>query len=176
MRGGGESGLDSRLTQSQIKDIVNTPKGSRPDPSSYLSQEYIDAHLAQFDDGVSVIQTEWAYSRYSETNGFVGVPDDNSLFVMPKNYCDDVIARANGNISIIEKELGFPDGYFSDGGGLIRIDAPNTPELNIRIPSGNETGANKLWIPGGKTSGGVPEAITNTIPLKDTTITRIDVE
>ena len=171
-----ESGLDSGLTQSKIEDIINTPKGSRPDPSSYLSQEYIDAHLAQFDDGVSVIQTEWAYSRYSETNGFVGVPDDNSLFVMPKNYCDDVIARANGNISIIEKKLGFPEGYFSDGGGLIRIDALNTSELNIRIPSGNETGANKLWIPGGKTSGGVPEAITNTIPLKDTTITRINVD
>ena len=143
-----ESGLDSGLTQSKIEDIINTPKGSRPDPSSYLSKEYIDAHLAQFDDGVSVIQTEWAYSRYSETNGFVGVPDDNSLFVMPKNYCDDVIAR----------------------------DALNTFELNIRIPSGNETGANKLWILGGKTSGGVPEAITNTIPLKDTTITRIDVD
>lgn len=28
----------------------------------------------------------------------------------------------------------------------------------------------------GKTSGGVPEAITNTIPLKDTIITRIDVD
>ena len=141
-----------------------------------MSQKYIDAYLAQFDDGVSVIQTEWAYNQYSKTNGFVGVPDDNSLFVMPKNYCDDVIARANGNISIIEKKLGFPEGYFRDGGGLIRIDAPNTPELNIRIPSGNEAGANKLWIPGGKTSGGVPEAITNTIPLKDTTITRIDVD
>ena len=80
-----ESGLDSGLTQSQIEKIVNTPKGSRPDPSSYLSQEYIEAHLAQFDDGVSVIQTEWAYKRYSEINGFVGVPDDNSVFVMPKN-------------------------------------------------------------------------------------------
>ena len=31
--------------------------------------------MAQFDDGLSVIQTEWAYSRYSETNGFVGVPE-----------------------------------------------------------------------------------------------------
>ena len=173
--GVGKSGLDSGLTQSKIDNIINTPKGSRPDPSSYLSQEYIDAHLAQFDGGVSVIQTEWAYRRYSEPNGFVGVPDDNSLFVMPKKYCNSVITRANGNISIIEKELGFPEGYFRDGGGLIRIDAPNTPELNIRIPSGNETGANKLWIPGGKTSGGVPEAITNTIPLKDTTITRLDV-
>ena len=171
-----KGGSDSGLTQLKIEDIINTPKGNRPDPSSYLSQKYIDAHLAQFDDGVSVIQTEWAYNQYSKTNGFVGVPDDNSLFVMPRNYCDGVIARANGNISIIEKKLGFLEGYFRDGGGLIRIDAPNTPELNIRIPSGNEAGANKLWIPGGKTSGGVPEAITNTIPLKDTTITRIDVD
>ena len=45
--------------------------------------------------------------------------------------------------------------------------------MNIRIPSGNETGANKLWVPGGYTSGGVPEAITNTIPLKNAKITRI---
>lgn len=63
---------------------------------------------------------------------------------MPKKYCDDIISRANGNISIIEKELGFPEGYFSDGGGLIRIDVPNTSELNIHIPSGNEIGANKI--------------------------------
>ncbi|WP_051685505.1 pre-toxin TG domain-containing protein [Clostridium sp. KNHs205] len=171
-----KGGLKSGLTQSQIDDIVNIPKGSRPEPSTYLNQDYIDTHLAQFDDGVSVIQTDWAYSRYSETNGFVGVPDDNTLFVMPKNYCDDVITRANGNISIIEKELGFPNGYFSDGGGLIRIDTDNVSGLNIRIPSGNETGANKLWIPGGNTSGGVPEAITDTIPLKDTTVTRIEVK
>lgn len=34
-----------------------------------------------------------------------------------------------------KKSWGFPEGYFSDGGGLIRIDAPNTSELNIRIPS-----------------------------------------
>ena len=166
----------SGLPQSKINEIVNTPKGSRPNPSSYLSKEYIDNHLARFDDGVSVIQTEWAYNRYSETNGFVGVPDDNSLFVMPKDYCDGVIARANGDISVIEHELGFPKGYFRDGGGLVRIDAPNTSDLNIRVPSGNETGANKLWIPGGKTSGGVPEAITNTIPLDNTTITRIEVD
>ena len=176
MNGGAyQGGLNLGLTQSKIDEILNIPKGSRPDPSTYLSQEFIDAHLSQFDDGVSVIQTEWAYSRYSETNGFVGVPDDNTLFVIPKKYCDDVIARANGDISIIERELGYPEEYFSDGGGLVRIDAANTSDLNLRIPSGNETGANQLWIPGGETSGGVPEAITNTISLNDTTITRIEV-
>lgn len=90
-----ESGIDSGLTQAQIDEIVNTLKDSRPNPCSYLNQEYIDIHLAQFDDGVSVIQTNWTYSRYAETNGFVGVPDDNRLFVIPKNYCDEVIAKSN---------------------------------------------------------------------------------
>jgi len=30
---------------------------------------------------------------------------------------------------------------------------------NIRIPSGNEAGANNQWVPGGYTNGGVPEAV-----------------
>ena len=164
------------LSSEKIKEIVNTPKGSRPDPTTYLSKEYIDAHLAQFDDGISVIQTEWAYGRYTEINGFVGVPDDNTLFVMPKDYCDGVIGRANGNMSIIEMELGFPEGYFKNGGGLVRIDVDDISGLNIRIPSGNEMTANELWIPGGYTSGGVPEAITDIIPIAKTSITRINVD
>lgn len=94
---------------------------------------------------------------------------------MPKNYCDSVISKANGDISIIEKELGFPEGYFRDGGGLIRIDVNDVNGLNIRMPSGNEAGANSLWIPGVKTSGGVPEAITDIIPLERTNISRINV-
>ena len=164
------------LTQEQISNIVNTPKGNRPNPSDYLSQEYINAHLDQFKDGISVVQSEWAYSRYSTTNNFVGVPDDNTLFVMPKSLCDDVISNANGNISIIERELGFPEGYFSDQGGLVRIDIDDISGLNIRMPSGNETGANELWLPGGYTSGGVPEAITDIIPLSRTKITKISVD
>ena len=167
---------NSGLDKIKVDEIVSIPKGSRPDPSTYLSKAFIDTHLSQFDDGLSVIQTEWAYGRYSEMNGFVGVPDDNTLFVMPKKYCDEVVAKANGDISIIEKELGFPIGYFSDGGGLVRIDVDDVTSLNLRLPSGNETGANSLWIPGGYTSGNVPEAITDIIPLDKTTISRVNVE
>ncbi len=165
-----ENGLDINVEN----DILLTNKGLRPDPSTYLSDKYIKEHLAQFDDGVSVIQTEWAFSRYSETNGFVGVPDDNTLFVMPKEFCDEVLKKANGNLSIIESELGFPKDYFKKGGGLVRIDIEDTIGLDVRIPSGNETGANDLWIPGGYTSGGVPEAVTNTIPLDNTQITKLN--
>ena len=64
--------------------------------------------------------------------------------------------------------------YLKKGGGLVRIDIEDTIGLDVRIPSGNETGANDLWIPGGYTSGGVPEAVTNTIPLDNTQITKLN--
>ncbi len=160
---GVEGGLNSGLTKSKIEDIVNTPKGSRPDLSSYLSQEYIDVHLAQFDDGVSIIMTKEQYINYVKGNSSIGIPVDGTQFVLPKNYCDDIASKAAGDIGYYEKALGFDAGHFSDGGGLVRIDIKNLEGLNLRIPSGNEAGANSHWIPGGKTDGGVLEAITDLI-------------
>lgn len=58
---------------------------------------------------------------------------------------------------------------------IVRIDVDDVTGLNLRLPSGNETGANSLWIPGGYTSGNVPEAVTDIIPLDKTTISRINV-
>ncbi len=161
---GVEGGLNSGLTKSKIEDIVNTHKGNRPDPSSYLSQEYIDVHLAQFDDGVSIIMTKEQYINYVKGNSSIGIPVDGTQFILPKNYCDDIAGKAAGDIDYYEKALGFDAGHFSDGGGSVRIDIKNLEGLNLRIPSGNEAGANRHWIPGGKTDGGVPEAITDLIP------------
>ena len=103
-------------------------------------------------------------------------PDDNTLFVMPTKYADKVIKNSNGNINYIEEKLGFPKGYFKYGGGLVRIDIEDLSDLDLRLPSGNETGANSLWIPGGETSGGVPEAILNTVPLDKTRVSRIGIK
>ena len=156
--------------------ILKIPKGSRPNPKTYVNSEYLTKHFAEFEDGATVIQTEWAYTNYSEANGFVGVPDDNTLFAMPTKYADKVIQNSNGNINYIEEKLGFPKGYFKYGGGLVRIDIEDLSDLDLRLPSGNETGANSLWIPGGETSGGVPEAILNTVPLDKTRVSRIGIE
>ena len=156
--------------------ILKIPKGSRPNPKTYVNSEYLTKHFAEFDEGATVIQTEWAYTNYSEANGFVGVPDDNTLFVMPTKYADKVIKNSNGNINYIEEKLGFPKGYFKYGGGLVRIDVEDLSDLDLRLPSGNETGANSMWIPGGETSGGVPEAILNTVPLDKTRVSRIGIK
>ena len=75
----------------------------------------------------------------------------------------------------IEKSLGFEPGHFSDHGGLVRIDISDLSDLNLRVPSGNEMGANEFWIPGGYTKGGIPEAIVDQIPITDVTINNIDV-
>lgn len=79
--------------------------------------------------------------------------------------------KANGDISYIEKALGFSEGHFSEGAW--RIDIDNISELNLRLPNGNEYGANSYWIPGGYTSGGIPEAISDTIPLSEANVQKL---
>ena len=47
---------------------------------------------------------------------------------------------------------------------MCRVDVQNPNELDLRIPSGNEEGANKFFTPGGFTSDGQAEAVINPIP------------
>lgn len=81
------------------------------------------------------------------------------MFVTSKEYLDSIEIGAKGNLSIYEKKLGFEEGYFQDGGGLVRIDIKKPSGFNIRIPSGKEAGANEVFVPRGYTSGNSPEAI-----------------
>ncbi len=115
--------------------------------------------------------TKEQYITYVKGNTNIGIPSDGTQFVMPKNLCDEIAMKANGDISVYEKSLGFDIGHFSDGGGLVRIDIDDLEGLNLRMPSGNEVGANNHWIPGGKTDGGIPEAVTDLIPNTPDNIT-----
>ena len=139
--------------------VLDIPKGSRPKPSTYLDQKYIDEHLAKFDDGASYLAPKDALDRFGRNP--VGRPDGQ--FVMSKNEMDDLFDKADGDLSIIEKELGIPSGLWKDK-ELVRIDIPNPKESNIRIPDGNEGGANELWLPGGKLPNGYSEAVLDAIP------------
>ena len=48
---------------------------------------------------------------------------------------------------------------------MLRIDIPYDEKLNLRIPSGNEAGANSQWIPGGKLPAGGREAVIDASTL-----------
>ena len=141
------------VDEKKISEILSTPKGSRPDPTTYLSKEYIDSHLSHFQDGVTKIKSKAPV----DTEG-VGL----GTFVMPKSVADDVIAQAGGDVSKLEELLGLNPGDL--GTNPVRVDIPN-PQ-NIRIPSGNETGAwPGYWTPGGYTKpGGVMEAVIDPVP------------
>lgn len=63
-----------------------------------------------------------------------------------------------GNPREFEKALGLPKDYFSNH-QIVRVDIPNVEKFNLRVPSGNEAGANEFWIPGGKLPQGNIEAV-----------------
>ena len=94
-------------------------------------------------------------------------------FIAPAGEIDDLLAAANGNISVIEDALGIPSGAWQ-GKQLSRIDISSTSSHNRRLPSGNEAGANENWIPGGVTSGGKSEAVVDQIPIGSYTETVIN--
>lgn len=57
------------------------------------------------------------------------------------------------------------------GDKLIRADIKINTRSKLRMPSGNEIGADRLlWIPGGMTLGGFSEAIIEPIKVKNANI------
>lgn len=134
-------------------DILAIPKGARPAPGEYLSPSYISEHLAKFEDGASRFMPKTTLEKYGPAQV------DGTSFVMPKTEADLIEAAANrGDIKYVEDALGLERGSLSKE-DLSRVDFPSPDELNLRVPSGNEAGANKLWIPGGKLPNGASEAV-----------------
>jgi hypothetical protein len=127
-------------------------KGDRPDPSEYLSPEFIQHHLEKFDDGAARFMPLNNFDKY----GLGQV--DGTTFVMPKHEADSLSQLFVTDRSALARALGLPEGFF-ERGKLVRIDIPDPDEVGLRIPSGNEAGANEHWIPGGFLPDGSSEAV-----------------
>jgi uncharacterized Zn-binding protein involved in type VI secretion len=134
------------------QEILALPKGKRPDPSTYLTRPYVDRHLAKFENGASRFMTKSNLEKYG-----IGQRDGTS-FVMPKSEADALMASTKGNPRAMEAALGLPDGFLKTN-ELVRVDISSPRDSGLRIPSGNEAGANDLWIPGGKLPTGASEAV-----------------
>ena len=88
---------------------------------------------------------------------------------MSKEHADVIQDVAQGDNRLYETLLGFDEGYLGDK-PLYRLDV--TPEVvsekGISIPSGNESGANEWWRPGGRTyPGDMPEGVMKDISIKE---------
>ena len=142
------------------KGILMIPKGKRPAPETYLKRRYIRRHLKNFKAGASCIVSKELLERHHGDS--IGKAD-NSQFIMMKSEMDSVLMRSHGDLSRIEHELGIPAGAWRHR-VLVRIDIPKPKKLKLRMPSGNEIGANVLWLPGGLLPTGYKEAVIDRIP------------
>ena len=142
-----------------LENVIKAPKGQRPAPSTYLSTNQIDDHLSAFDGGVTKFVTKTNYNKYGIAQS------DGTSFVLPKSEADALIKSTNGNPRALENALGLPENFL-DSNTLMRVDVAKPKELNVRVPSGNEAGANDLWLPGGKLPNGNREAVIDAKNIK----------
>lgn len=149
---GSDKPLKASIRETMHNNVKNRKKGQRPPPETYIPKNEIDAHLAKFDDGASRIMLKKNLDKYGPGQ------KDGTSFVMPKEEADRLIASAGGDKRKLEDALGLPKGTLDDN-ELVRVDIPEPRKLNVRMPSGNEAGANDLWLPGGKLPGGNHEAV-----------------
>ncbi len=156
------------LSAEKRDEIIATPKGIRPDPSEYLSPEYIESHLEKFTDGATRFMPESNLEKYGIAQR------DGTSFVIPKNEADAMIEATVGDPRAIENELGLPEGFL-DSNNIVRIDIADPEAFHLRMPSGNEAGANDQWIPGGQLPNGASEAVVDggDIPPDDYTVTDV---
>ena len=140
-------------------------KGKRPDPSTYLSKEYIDAHMKKFENGAAFIVTEADYKLYPNIG-------HDSKFVSNVESIEKVVRDANKNIEHIENALGLTKKLGQDLDKIYIIYIKPEQIKNPRIPDGNASGANELWIPGGYTASddamGIPEIVIDCRDLPNT--------
>ncbi|MET7030095.1 fibronectin type III domain-containing protein [Sediminicola luteus] len=139
--------------------VMSYSKASRPSPETYLEANYITTHLAKFNDGASYLVPKRSLDLYGRNP--VGRHDGQ--FVMSNKEMDNLLNEADGDLSVVENELGIPSGSWT-GEELVRIDIPNTVSQNRRIPQGTEKGANDLWIPGGILPNGYSEIVIDAVP------------
>lgn len=148
----GDDGSGDGLTAEKRDEIIAMPKGARPDPSEYLSSQYIESHLQKFSDGATRFMPESNLEKYGIAQR------DGTSFVMPRHEADAMTAAIGGDLRAMENELGLPRGFL-DSNNVVRIDIADPGDFNLRIPSGNEAGANEQWIPGGVLPNGSSEAV-----------------
>ena len=136
---------------SKLQAVADTPRLSRPPVSSYMSASQQAAHLAQFDGGIVRVTSRTAINNF----GTLGPPNG---FVTSLKDFRAVMHEAKGDLSVVERRLSLDPGTLKNNDTVIAvIERKDVPGL--RVPDGNEGGANTRWAPGGYTSQGTIEAV-----------------
>ncbi|BBM02228.1 RHS repeat-associated core domain-containing protein [Microbulbifer sp. GL-2] len=134
-----------------------TEKLKRPDPSTYLPQSYINAHLDKFqNEGAGFI----AIQGWMENPEYPTLPPRK--FVGLRSEMDAVIEKyesSGRDWTVLRDELSLGNVDLSDEKIVYVVIEPGDTRFTYDIPDGREAGAYEgEWVPGGKTKGGTSEA------------------
>ena len=167
--------IGNYISQDPIRLVGNNPTlyGYVGDLNKYVDVWGLSDYKlsSDFKNGASFLIPGDSYEQFVKYSSMVGRPDGQ--FVSPSNQIDDLLKKANGDVSIIEEALCIPKGGWQGKGGMYRIDISNPQNYNLRSASSGISGANDLFIAGGKTPGGISEGIIDQVPKGNVTITRI---
>lgn len=152
--------MDAAIKTKKFADVLRIEKGQRPDPKTYMSTEMLEAHTNEAKTGVSKILS-------SKPAGSIG--GEKGVFVLLRQDADRIIRDTGGDPRKMEERLGLESGDLGNSPYKIDINEPK----GLRVPSGNEPGANERWVPGGRTSGGMWEGVVDKIDQNGYTSTPI---
>ena len=154
------------ILRKKQEEIIAMGWKKRPDPSTYLSKDFIQRHLEPFRHGIVRVTTKQNIKKHKSAGG-----DD--AFALSFEGLVEVLVRTGGDHHKTEKVLALDKGALASGDAVVAVvSAHNAP--GVRVPSGNEQGANSDWMAGGYTKLGIPEAVVN-LRKKPFTIVKLDV-
>lgn len=142
---------------------VERPELSRDDISARFVLENQYAPIpGDFSQGVSFLCSKDNYERYIANGpGFLG--RGGIQFVAPSQEIDQVLRECNGDPRAIEQRLGLKDNSLGHA-EIYRVDIPDPGKYTMKLPTKETPGSNENYVPGGKTSGGVHEAVILDVP------------
>jgi hypothetical protein len=119
--------------------------------------------MKKFEDGAAMIKTEYDLKKYPNIG-------HSEKFVSNVESIEKIVRDANGNLRKIENALGLEKNYLGKNKNAVYIIYIQPKQIkNARMPSGNESGANRFWIPGGCTASekamGIPEIVIDCTEL-----------
>lgn len=151
-----ETAARTGIPETRIREVLDTPKKDRPDPATYMPADRIARHLDAFRESGAIKLTP---QRTLTEHGTLGPPGGG--FVIPRSEFERLVQETGGDLAKLENKLQMRPGELTSGDTVIAYIAPEDLR-GLRMPSGRELGAwDGLWVPGGFTGRGVPEAVVD---------------
>jgi hypothetical protein len=131
-------------------------------------------YKSQFKTGGGLFMPKEIFDKFVSPTQILGrrgpLPEpwkDEGTFLSPSPILEDVI-ESSATMRDLEKKLGIPPNDWERPMYFVRIWDPGFGQL--RLPTPQSAGANSQFVPGGITSGGMPEGFISLIPFRTTMI------